>query len=127
MNQDQIEQIHTITTENLRHLFHDMTRNITDNVQRLLEEARQGRVAGSNQNPIHKQCENVNKFDGMLTEEIREWLKCVDLGVLNTMDIEQNVHRITRKTTRGQLIHSIRGSIPGTHQHHVGPAQSIRK
>ena len=71
MNQDQIEQLHNITAENLRHLSQDITQNITDNVQRLLGEARQGRVAGSNQSRIKEQCENVNKCDGTLTEEIR--------------------------------------------------------
>ena len=111
MNQDQIEQLHNITAENLRHLSDDITQNITDNVQRLLEEARQGRVAGSNQSRIKEQCENVNKCDGTLTEEIREWLKCADLAVRNTGDIDQNVHRITRKTTGGQLFRSIEAQL----------------
>ena len=114
LNAEQVEQLHTITTENLRHVSADITTNITENVQRLLDETKRGRIAGTNQNRIKEQCENVNKCDGLLTEEIREWLKSADLAVKNTIDIDNNVHRITRKTTTGQLFRSIEARFRAT-------------
>ena len=46
LNAQQVEQLHTITTENLRHIPADITTNITENVQRLLDETETERDAG---------------------------------------------------------------------------------
>ena len=64
LNMEQVEQLHTMTTKNLRHISADITTNITENVQRLLEEIKRGGIAGTNQSRIKENCENVNKYDG---------------------------------------------------------------
>ena len=104
---EQVAQLHTLTAQNLGDISKSITDTIKGSVNRLVQEQREGQQRSTNQGKIKEQCENITKCDGLVTEEIREWLKSVDLAVRNTNTIDNNVRRITRKTTGGQLYRSI--------------------
>ena len=109
MTPQQVAQLQLFTTQNIGDITKAVTENISLNVGLLIEETKRGKEVSQNQGRIKDQCENIVRCDGQITEEIREWLKSADLAVRNTIDIPNNVQRITRKTTAGQLYRSIEG------------------
>lgn len=107
VQQEDINKLYTITAEHLRGITDSVTASITANVGALIADNHRNREISKNQERIKEQCSHIEKCDGLATEDIREWLRNTGIAVKNTDGIVNNIHRITRKTTSGQLYRTI--------------------
>jgi len=84
-----------------------LSQTITANIRDLRHDSAQQRLTQTNVSAISEQCQAVPKCDGLNNEDLREWIRNVDIAIENTANIPHNVERITRKTTAGVLYRTL--------------------
>ena len=102
-----MEAVLELNRQHLQHMTDTVAAAVTTNVERLITVKEEDNTRNRNQGKIQDQCAHIERCDGLITEDIREWIRNVQLAVQNTQTIPHNVRRITRKTTTGQLYRAI--------------------
>ena len=102
-----MEAVLDLNRQHLQSMTDTVTNAVTANIAKLIAVKEEEKLEGKNQNTIRDQCAHIERCDGLVTEDIREWLRNVNLAVQNTQGIPHNVRRIIRKTTTGQLYRAV--------------------
>jgi len=84
-----------------------LSQTITTNIRDLRQDSAAQRITQSNISAVTEQCQAVPKCDGLNSEDLREWIRNVDIAIENTTTVPHNVERITRKTTTGVLYRTL--------------------
>ena len=103
----QVADMHTISAQNMADLSSAVTEAVVNSIAALAAQLGERDVRDTNTGKIKGVCENVIKCEGISTVETREWLVAMETAVQATAGVPNNVHRIARKTTRGQLYRAI--------------------
>ena len=102
-----MEAVLDLNRQHLQRMTDTVAAAVTTNVERLIAAKEEDSTRNRNQGKIQDQCAHIERCDGLITEDIREWIRNVQLAVQNTQTIPHNVRRIARKTTTGQLYRAI--------------------
>ena len=94
----QVAYMHTISAQNMADLSSAVTEAVVNSISALAAQLGERDVRDTNTGKIKCVCENVIKCEGMVAMET---------ALQATMVVPNNVHRIARKTTRGQLYRAI--------------------
>ena len=102
-----MEAVLDLNRQHLQHMTDTVAAAVTTNVERLIAAKEEDSTRNRNQGKIQDQCAHIERCDGLIMEDIREWIRKVQLAVQNTQTIPHNVRRIARKTTTEQLYRAI--------------------
>ena len=102
-----MEHLLELNRQHLQNFTENVKECVAVNITRLIQARKDDQDDNKNQNKIKDQCAHIERCDGLVTEDIREWIRNVNLAVKNTEGIPHNVRRISRKTTTGALYRAI--------------------
>ena len=96
---EDFEKLSTLSQQNLVEYTDKITAGFAKSINGLAKNQKDANQSSCNANRVKEACENVTRCDGLVIDELREWLADVDIAVEQTADIDKSVYKIIKKTT----------------------------